>query len=729
MCAEVHSTLEHGGGLAVEAGTGVGKSLAYLLPAALWAAHHEQRVVVSTHTRILQSQLVEKDAPLVAALLGGAVRIAAAYGQENYVCRFRLAASVDRSLFDTLDEAHAAERLFQWAEHSEDGLLLAYPGQLPASLAGRIGRDSAACRRDDCPHRRACHYVTARRSWEQSQVLVVNHALLFSAITGEAGLLPEFGALILDEAHRVEEVAARHFGAQASLPGLLQSIDRLAGPRDSLAGSLAPRSPARRAVQTAAAAARTATEALAAAIEPLGENGATRSRLRDSVDTTACAQAVENLAEEVEEATGELDDEMLAAELDAGGRRLRLAADALRVFAAAPSPDSVRWLERPDPGRVTLQSAPLSIAERMREAVYSRVTATVLTSATLTVTESFDFFASRLGLNPAGDKEVADAIGVGGADVVLAQHLEHGGPGHPRHKAGRISSQGQGGEDQVPEGILERDPVPGQQRIENVKAGHLLDGMGKAEGHVHPAGDGKEPELAVKDDLEEEREPKGRQGDADQRQDADRYIHRASMEARREHAEDDPDDGCQRHAGQDKLEGVGQAVGDLLSHRPLGGDRFLQVAAQRVAQIVEILHRERPIEAKLFGDAHDLLRFGARPDIERGRIGRHHPREGKGDHGEPEQHKGGHDQAFEDVIEFLDHRLSAVDLGCPDSSEARVSRQPAVWSPAGASCYGSGCTGRARPNAFGNGKRGGDTTNRRAWQDETLFRPDKRLGL
>ncbi|MFO7651536.1 MAG: helicase C-terminal domain-containing protein, partial [bacterium] len=120
---------------------------------------------------------------------------------------------------------------------------------------------------------------------------------------------------------------------------------------------------------------------------------------RDSVDTTACAQAVENLAEEVEEATGKLDDEMLAAELDAGGRRLRLAAHALRVFAAAPSPDSVRWLERPDPGRVTLQSAPLSIAERMREAVYSRVTATVLTSATLTVTESFDFFASRLGLD------------------------------------------------------------------------------------------------------------------------------------------------------------------------------------------------------------------------------------------------------------------------------------------------------------------------------------------
>lgn len=398
MCAEVHSTLEHGGGLAVEAGTGVGKSLAYLLPAALWAARHEQRVVVSTHTRVLQSQLVEKDAPIVAALLGGAVRVAAAYGQENYVCRFRLAASVDRGLFDTLDEARTAEALFEWAEHSEDGLLLAYPGPLSASLAGRIGRDSAACRRDDCPHRRNCHYVAARRSWEQAQVLVVNHALLFSAITGETGLLPEFGALILDEAHRVEEVAARHFGAQASLPGLLQSIDRLAGPRDSLAGRLAPRSPARRAVQTAAASARTATEALAAAIEPLGENGATRSRLHEPVDTAACAQAVENLAEEVEEASGELDDELLAAELDAGGRRLRLAADALRVFAAAPSPDSVRWLEQPDPGRVSLQSAPLSIAGRMREAVYGRVSATVLTSATLTVTGSFDFFADRLGL-------------------------------------------------------------------------------------------------------------------------------------------------------------------------------------------------------------------------------------------------------------------------------------------------------------------------------------------
>ncbi len=398
MCAEVNAALEHGARLVVEAGTGVGKSLAYLLPAALWSLRRDSRIVISTHTRVLQSQLIDRDAPLVADLLDAGVSFAAAYGQENYVCRFRLEHGVGRGLFDTPEEARSAEQLFDWASRSDDGLLFGYPGRLPASLVARIGRDSAACRRDRCPHRRACHYLSARRSWEQAQVLIVNHALLFSAMTADTGLLPEFGALILDEAHRIEDVAARHFGAQVSLSGLLRSIDGVAAGRDSLAARLDQRSASRRAAVTAATAARNAAESLAAVIEPLAGPAQTRLRLDEPVDTAACAQAVENLAEAVEDAAQGSDDELLAGELGAGARLLRLAADSLRVFAEPPSPDAVRWIERPEAGRLTLQCAPLSVSERMREAVYNRVTATVLTSATLTVAGSFEFFVSRLGL-------------------------------------------------------------------------------------------------------------------------------------------------------------------------------------------------------------------------------------------------------------------------------------------------------------------------------------------
>jgi len=400
MAEQVELALESGGRLAVEAGTGVGKSLAYLVPAALWAKANHKRVAVSTYTRLLQTQLIAQDVPLLCRILDDEIRASVAFGQENYLCRFRLESQMARGLFDTLTEARAADKLFNWADKTETGVILDYPHALPGGLAQRICRDSAACRREKCPFRKGCFYYHARQSWEHSQVLIVNHALLFASLTTESDLLPESEALILDEAHRVEDAAVRHFGNQASEHLLALLLDRLASSHGGgLVQALGPKSNARRSIQTEASAARVEIDQFFRKAEPLIPQGALRTRFRAPLDSTTTAAALSRLAKAVEEVTSDLDDELLHSEMTGVARKLQQSALALEGFSV-PEPDgSVHWAERNSQGRLSLLAAPLDVAPMLKAAVYDHYQSVILTSATMTVASSFDFLSGRLGLD------------------------------------------------------------------------------------------------------------------------------------------------------------------------------------------------------------------------------------------------------------------------------------------------------------------------------------------
>ncbi len=416
MARLVELSLANNGRLAVEAGTGVGKSLAYLVPAALWAKENGKRVAVSTYTRLLQTQLISQDVPLLQKLLScesanrnssfglrhssATIVAAVAFGQENYLCRFRLSNQVARGLFDTMAEAKAADKLFNWANKTETGVILDYPHSLPAGLASRICRDSAMCRREKCPFRRSCFYFQARDSWEHSSILIVNHSLLFAHLATEADLLPECDAVILDEAHRVEDAAVRHFGNQASEHALTVLLDRLASSHGAgLVQALGPRSTARRSIQTEASSARVELDRFFRAVEPLFAADAQRSRFREPLDSGPSAEALGRLAKALDEVAPELDDEALSAEMVGVARRLGRSALALEGFRV-PEPDGeVHWAERSNQGRLTLLAAPLDVAGLLRGAVYEHFSSTVLTSATLTVAGSFSFISGRLGLD------------------------------------------------------------------------------------------------------------------------------------------------------------------------------------------------------------------------------------------------------------------------------------------------------------------------------------------
>jgi ATP-dependent DNA helicase DinG len=379
--------------------TGVGKSLAYLVPAALWAKENHKRVAVSTYTRLLQTQLITQDIPLLSKLLDEPVRASVAFGQGNYLCRFRLENQVARGLFDTMAEARAADKLFNWADKTDSGVILEYPHALPPGLGPSICRDSSTCRREKCQLRKGCFYLRARDSWEHSSILIVNHSLLFAHLTTEAGLLPESEAVILDEAHRVEDAAVRHFGNQASEHTLTLLLDRLASSHGGgLVQALGPRSAARRSIQTEASAARVEIDRFFRAVEPMFAPEAQRSRFRDPLESGPSAEAIARLAKVLDEIVPELDDEVLSAEMTGVARRLGQSALALEGFRV-PEPDgAVHWAERSGQGRLSLLAAPLDVAPMLRAAVYDHYPSTILTSATLTVASSFDFISGRLGL-------------------------------------------------------------------------------------------------------------------------------------------------------------------------------------------------------------------------------------------------------------------------------------------------------------------------------------------
>src|SRR5450759_574951 len=226
MVAAIAGLYTKGGIGMLEAGTGVGKSLAYLVPALRWAAANGERTVVSTNTITLQEQLIGKDLPiLAAALTDQKVRFAMLKGWHNYLCKLRLetARAEGASLFEDsmADEFHALDA---WAAKTKDGSLADLALQPRSEVWDEVAAEGDLCPRMRCPHFDSCFVFTARRRAAEADVVVVNHHLLMADVAvrrasgnwSEAAVLPPFTRLVIDEGHHLEAAAAAHLGHTVS---------------------------------------------------------------------------------------------------------------------------------------------------------------------------------------------------------------------------------------------------------------------------------------------------------------------------------------------------------------------------------------------------------------------------------------------------------------------------------------------------------------------------------
>ncbi len=446
MARLIARLFSQGGVGLIEAGTGVGKSLGYLVPALRWAAESGERTVVSTNTITLQEQLTGKDLPfLERTLTDQKVRFALLKGWRNYLCLQRLeqARGAAATLFDDGAQEELA-MLEAWAERTQDGSLADLAAPPKAEVWDEVAAEGDLCTRLRCPHFDRCFAFKARRAAAQADVVVVNHHLLMADLAvrrasgrwDESAVLPAYKRLVIDEGHHLEDAAADHLGQTVSRrglerlfarlerrgKGLLPSLERaLAKGSDLL--SVASLDLVRARLAPSLDAARLKSAALCELLSTwMGDKREPQVRLTDAFDDdpiwrAGLGAALDDLLAEIELLgdglrmvrerleTDERRAEELAPmlnEVRGVARRLQGAGDALR---AALKPDRegqprVRWLEmRGGERNVGATAVPLDLAPVLREDLFRRVETAVVTSATLAVGDGFAFMTKRLGLD------------------------------------------------------------------------------------------------------------------------------------------------------------------------------------------------------------------------------------------------------------------------------------------------------------------------------------------
>ncbi len=393
MAARVAAAIAHREALVIEAGTGTGKTFAYLVPALLSGA----RVLISTGTRTLQDQLFSKDLPLLGGALGRPAKVALLKGRGNYLCRHRLE-DTERSLplEDPGASAHEGPegmmaRIRRWAHTTRSGDLAEVAGlgdSHPVWAQVTSTRDN--CLGTRCPQLQRCHVALARRSALEADIVIVNHHLLLADLAlkedGFGDLLGAADAVILDEAHQIPDLATQFFGAQVSS----RRIETLLGDLTAeLAGKRARARGAEEAVQAAWGGLRRLTAALAGRSGRLAWTEAAESVDDPVQDLAAEVDALAQRLRQAEEEQGPL-----AALAD---RAADLAASLMRISASGEH-EGARSVEVSSRG-FALSLIPFDIAPRFQSLLAARPCAWIFTSATLSIGEDFSHFTARLGLS------------------------------------------------------------------------------------------------------------------------------------------------------------------------------------------------------------------------------------------------------------------------------------------------------------------------------------------
>lgn len=406
MSIAIAETLSHGGVSVLEAGTGTGKSLAYLVPAVLWALANDGRVVVSTYTRTLQGQLVAEDLPTLARALD--FRYAILKGRNNYVCRRKMEMAGDDP---------AVEALRAWASTSSTGDVSEAGFEVDADAWDRVESDTDQTLRARCPHFNQCFYYQARRKAAAAHVIVVNHALLLSDMAIKrnkgAGILPDYDRVILDEAHHLEEAATSTLDCRLSGLTIARAVTPMLGRRGRPGAleSIGRKWPeALPSALEAQGATLTVRDQAGVGFDQLGEGVSVATRVRgappDPEFFKELGRELERVAARLGAVRATLEgvevkpaDVQPILDLDRARHRLEEAASAAFGFVN----EDPAWCRYLDPGKrgVAAARAPVDVAEVLHSLLAEGMESAILTSATLAVHNNADHYLARVGLSDA----------------------------------------------------------------------------------------------------------------------------------------------------------------------------------------------------------------------------------------------------------------------------------------------------------------------------------------
>ncbi len=430
--------------LMVEAGTGVGKSFGYLVPAILHATSQEgftkpgdqpetdslpskkkgsdeedddsiKRIVVSTHTISLQEQLISKDLPLLNAVIPREFSSVLVKGRGNYLSRRRLEVFQSRTLGMLSQESDydQLQSIIDWTGRTNDGSLSSLGFRPNGSVWDEVASDSGNCMGRKCNHYDSCFYYAARRRVQNAQILVVNHALFFSDLALKAqggGILPKYDSVIFDECHTIEAVAGDHLGLQISNSQIDYTLRKLYNPRNEK-GILAVLGLKQLSRDTYAC--MEALDDLTADLMGwLANQEKGNGRVREPINLSPLlCERLQALSEQLERFGKDLKDGNGRLDLMSASQRLSTLASGLDQWNMQKLDDSVYWLEQQQSRmmqtrsntRVIMRSSPLDIGTHLRNHLFRKVKSVIMTSATLATgnKKGFEFYQHRIGASGA----------------------------------------------------------------------------------------------------------------------------------------------------------------------------------------------------------------------------------------------------------------------------------------------------------------------------------------
>ncbi|HLB47123.1 MAG TPA: helicase C-terminal domain-containing protein, partial [Anaerolineales bacterium] len=452
MLDAVAKAFNEGQHLMVEAGTGTGKSLAYLIPAIHWAVQNNERIVISTNTINLQDQLINKDIPTLHEVLGFDFRAALLKGRRNYICPRRFESIRHRGPRNA-DEVRLLSKLLVWLPESQSGdvaeITLSGPGERGAWT--RMSAEDEACTAETCSSRMGgiCPFYRAKRSAEAAHVVVVNHALLLADVASGSKVLPDYKRLIIDEGHHLESATTEGLSYEATQADVERSLKELGGPQSGLLGEVLKT--CRDAVPPEIyPVLQTQTEktynAITTALVHVGHffqivgefirNQRENARGNDYAYQLRVLPGIRSQSDwqEVEMAWGNLDSvtkpvidnlaklagglsdlseyeiedrEELQSALLSSARLLDEFATQTNALVSKPDPRNIYWIEvTGDNEKLSLHVAPLNVGPLIEEHLWNAKDSVILTSATLTTAHEFDYIKHRLNADSAGELAV-----------------------------------------------------------------------------------------------------------------------------------------------------------------------------------------------------------------------------------------------------------------------------------------------------------------------------------
>lgn len=418
MADAVDSAIRRRHHLVVEAGTGVGKSFAYLVPAILSVASEKppekgnakRRAVISTHTISLQEQLISKDIPLLNSVIPQEFSAVLVKGRGNYISLRRLDNALSRAagLFDAPSQLDELRRIRDWAKRTTDGSLADLDFRPMPAVWDEVQSDHGNCMGRACPRYNDCFYYKARRRMQNAQLLVVNHALFFTDLAlrrEQTSMLPNYETVVLDEAHTLEAMAGEYLGLKVTSGQVEYTLRKLYNDRTNR--GLLVHHKLREAQKDVFECRERAADLFDSLARWLDEHPGGNGRVRqpDIVQNTL-DERLRKLVADLRRHAQDIEQPEVRMDFTSAANRLSAITQGISDWLGQEISESVYWLERGGSRgrlRMELSAAPINVGPILREHLFDRVPTVVMTSATLSTAggrgaPSFDFFQNRVGL-------------------------------------------------------------------------------------------------------------------------------------------------------------------------------------------------------------------------------------------------------------------------------------------------------------------------------------------